>query len=147
MLDQNSDESFKCTVNHPMNNYRLVFLAIFSDETQVKPFWHLKIDLASCTLPASSKGILYVEINLRCIECSFPWVQFVFQPGLFQSLLQIIFCPFPVFFFPHEFLRHGGKFNMVFETELLVKKFNHLDNFQNFILYLISSHENVSIIL
>ena len=101
MFNQDADETFKRAVSCTMQHDSTMFVSIFTDIIDVESFRKLHIHLDRAALPCSSKGILYMEIQLRSIECTVAFIDLIRNAGNFDSFTKCICRNFPKFITAH----------------------------------------------
>src|ERR1035437_9061848 len=68
VLDEDAEEPFERAENGAMEDHRAVFDAILRDVVQVEELRQVEVALDSPELPRSSKGVVYMEVDLRSVE-------------------------------------------------------------------------------
>ena len=88
-----------------------------------------------------------MEVDLRSVERTVSFVDYILDSLFFQCFLQAVGCQFPIFFRPHGIFRTGRQFYMIREPEQFIYIIDKIDYADNFILDLFLQHKNVSIVL
>jgi len=148
MLNQYSNESFKRAKQCPMNHNNPMLCIIRPDIICIKPFRQLEIKLNCCKLPASSQGILDMEVDFGPVESAFPCLDFIFYALAPKRFLKRFLCCVPVFNFSHEFFRPCAELNLVIKVKnFLVDKIREIKNPENLVFYHFMRHKNMRVIL
>ena len=147
MFRENCDESLNAAKHNTVNHDRSVLFAVLSHVRQVETFRHLEIQLNGSALPCSANAVFQVEVDFRSVKCAVAFVDFVVLAQNIQCTFQCVGCRLPLLVGTHAVFRTCGKFQLVLESEHLVEFVYQTYNAFDFFLYLVRSHEDVSIVL
>src|SRR3989338_4474647 len=148
MLNQYSNESFKRAKQCPMNHNNPMLCIIRPDIICIKPFRQLEIKLNCCKLPASSQGILDMEVDFGHVESAFPCLDFIFYALAPKRFLKRFLCCAPVFNLSHEFFRPCAELNLVLKIKnLFINKICKIKHTNYFFFNHFRSDKNMRVIL
>ena len=114
---------------------------------KIKTLRQVEINLNRRTLPGTTNSILYLDVNLRAIECSIALIDFIIEVMSRTSLFQSVGSMFPHIVWTNALFRAGWDFSHIFKAKGGHDVINQIENCHNLAYHLITLAEYVSIIL
>ena len=121
--------------------------AVLTGIGQFKAFRQLHIQLDSTALPSTADGVGQMEVNLRTIESTVTFVDYVIKTTILQRISQTLGCQLPGSVIAHGIFRTGRQFCMIFQTEGCINLVKQTDYILNLATNLAGHHKDMRIIL
>src|SRR5947209_1644392 len=123
-------------------------LAVLADVFKAKAHRHIKVELNSTELPLTAERIVYLQIDLRPIECATTFVYLVRDVVGLNRLPQRLGRLIPILRLSHVLLRARGKVGReIAQVESPQNEKRELESAADFFLYLIGAAKDVRVIL
>ena len=71
-----------------MHHERTVLLAVFANVGHVEAFRQIEVKLNGGSLPFTTDGVFYFQVNLRSVERAAAFVNFTLESAFFDRLLR-----------------------------------------------------------
>ena len=88
-----------------------------------------------------------MEVNLRSVECSVSFIDYIRKSQIIQRTAKCVCCHFPIFVTSHTVFRTCGQFYMIFKSKQTVNFIDQSCNAFDLVLDLIRCHKDMRIIL
>ena len=148
MFDQDSEETFQRPEQCAVNHIRLVALSVLADVVDLETFRQIEVELDRGGLPFASDRILYLEVDLRSVECAAAFVHFIGEAAFFNRVDQRFLRLFPACGIADRLFRTGREIRLdLLELESFPDVETETEHFFDFGFDLFRSADDMGVVL
>ena len=147
VLDDNTDETLHGAEHHAVDHHRAMLLTVGAGVLQTEAAGKLIVKLNGSALPGSSKAVLNVEVQLGTVEGAVALVNVIGLSDAGNGIRKSGGGNVPILHRTDVILGHGGKLDLIGQTEQRVNLVKQLGDADDLVLDLLGGKKDMGIVL